>query len=154
MESLYERFIKKVIAPRFDEDFLYQCFPTVRFSLPANLAVGAFHNDSEFHHPLGEINYIVPLTNSDGTSSCWIESEEGKEDFQPMKMKVGELIIFNGNRLRHGSKVNNTGKTRVSMDFRVLPISKYNPDNDASSMTLGTKFREGEYWGIVIGKMP
>jgi hypothetical protein len=62
MEDLYELFIKEVVAPLFDEDFLYQKFPTVRFHLPENVAVGDFHTDAEFHHPAGEINFIIPLT--------------------------------------------------------------------------------------------
>src|ERR1700722_12469664 len=69
MEYLYEYFISGVVAPLFNEDFLYQRFPTVRFQILDNVAVGAFHTDSEFNHPEGEINYIIPLTDSDGTAS-------------------------------------------------------------------------------------
>src|SRR5882762_9899309 len=64
MESLYEKFIKEFVSKQFDEDFLYQAFPTVRFHIPGNVAVGRYHNDSEFGHPEGEINFIVPLTDS------------------------------------------------------------------------------------------
>ena len=146
MELMYALFIREVVAPLFDEDFLFQAFPTVRFHLPDHVAVGAFHNDGEFHHPDGEINYIIPLTNSDDTASVWVESEPGKKDFTPMKMRVGELIQFDGNHLTHGNKKNETGKTRVSMDFRVLPLSKYNPENEGESMTRKTKFTEGQYY--------
>ena len=146
MELLYEAFIKKFVSKLFDEDFLYQSFPTWRFHIVENLAVGDFHTDAEFHHPEGEINFIVPLTDSDDTACPWVESEPGKNDFEPIPMRTGELIRFNGNVLRHGNRVNKTGKTRVSIDFRVLPISKYNPDTAASSITQKTKFVEGQYY--------
>jgi hypothetical protein len=144
MQSLYDEFVR-IIMP-YSEDILYQQFPTVRFHLPQNVAVGAFHNDAEFGHPEGEINFIIPLTNSNDTAAVWVESEPGKKDFKPMNMNVGEFIMFDGNHLTHGNKQNLTWKTRVSMDFRILPISKYDEANNSESITLKTKFKEGEYY--------
>lgn len=146
LETMYQKFIEKVVYKYFDEDFLYQSFPTFRVMLPSNVAVGAFHNDGDFGHPDGEVNFIIPLTNSSGTASVWVESKPGKKDFAAMNMKVGNLITFNGNKLTHGNKVNDTGRSRVSMDFRVLPISKYNPENESESVTTHTKYREGAYY--------
>ena len=146
MELLYGVFIKNIVSEFFLDDFLYQKFPTVRFHIPGNVAVGDFHTDSEFHHPAGEINFIIPLTNSEGTASVWVESEPGKNDFKPIPLRVGELIQFNGNVLRHGNKSNQTNETRVSLDFRVLPASRYNESNAGESMTVKTKFVEGAYY--------
>lgn len=146
LEDMYLKFIKEVVSVRFDEDFLFQKFPTFRIMLPNNVAVGAFHNDAEFGHPEGEVNFIIPLTNSDETASVWVESKEGKKDFTSIKLRVGWLAQFNGNKLTHGNKVNLTGKTRVSMDFRILPLSKYNEDQAKESITRKTKFVEGQYY--------
>lgn len=146
LTALYERFIKEVVSFHFDEDFLYQSFPTFRIHLPGNVAVGAFHADGDFGHPDGEINLILPLTNSDDTASVWVESEPKKGDFEALKMRAGELIRFNGNKLTHGNKTNETGITRVSMDFRVLPLSKYKEDGDLQSKTTGKKYKEGDYY--------
>lgn len=146
LESLYEKFIREVISIHFDEDFLFQKFPTARFHLPQNVAVGDFHTDAEFGHPDGEINFIIPLTESKDTASVWVESEEGKKDFTSIVLQPGWLVRFNGNRLTHGNKVNATEKTRVSMDFRILPISKYKPEDASSSITTHTKFVEGQYF--------
>lgn len=146
MESLYEYFIKHVVAPRYNEDFLYQKFPTFRVHLSGNVAVGAFHTDAEFGHPAGEENYILPLTHSTGTASVWVESQAGMEDFEAIPLVPGNLIMFKGNTLRHGNKVNETAKTRVSMDFRILPISKYDPANSSESITKKAKFKEGDYY--------
>ncbi len=145
MQYVYDEFIANIIAPEFNEDFLYQKFPTFRVHLPENVAVGRFHYDAEFGHPEGEINYIIPLTDSDNTASVWIESEQFKLDFEPMKLRIGEYIRFNGNQLTHGNKINETSKTRVSMDFRILPISCYK-ETGAESLTTKTKFVEGQYY--------
>ena len=106
LEEMYMDFIGENISKYFTEDFLFQSFPTVRFHLPGNVAVGAFHKDADFNHPKGEVNLIIPLTNSDGTASVWVESEEGEGDFKPMKLRVGQLMNFRGNRLTHGNHVN------------------------------------------------
>lgn len=150
MSDLYDKFIYDVVAPLYSEDFLYQSQPTFRVHLKNNIAVGAFHTDSEFNHPDGEINYIIPLTNSKDTASVWVESSPGKNDFSPIILRVGELIEFNGNKLRHGNKVNLTNKVRVSMDFRILPASSYNEDVVAESITRHTKFKEGEYYKRLV----
>lgn len=148
LKVLYELFIADIISPLYDEDFLYQRFPTARFHLQNNVAVGAFHNDASFGHPAGEVNYIIPLTNSYDTASVWIESEPGKEDFQAAYMIIGNLIQFNGNELTHGNKINDTGNTRVSLDFRCLPISRYDENNNSESITRKTKFTDGQYYKI------
>lgn len=146
MQNLYDRFIEQVVAPWYLEDFLYQKFPTFRVHLPGNVAVGKFHKDADFGHPKGEINFILPLTYSDYTASVWVESQDGKGDFRPMNMNVGELIMFNGNILTHGNKVNKENETRVSMDFRILPISRYKEEEAKQSITTSTKFVEGKYY--------
>lgn len=146
LENLYLEFITYLQPILFNEEILYQKFPTFRVHLPGNVAVGAFHNDAEFHHPEGEINFIIPLTNSFENASVWVESEPNKKDFESIQMKLGHLIIFNGNKLTHGNKVNDTLGTRVSMDFRILPISKYKESDALESMTKKTKFVEGEYY--------
>jgi len=148
MEEMYESFVKGVCerSGEFGWDILYQKFPTFRVHIPDNVAVGAFHKDADFNHPKGEINFIIPCTISDGNASVWVESAPGVEDFEPIHLTVGGLIQFNGNELTHGNKVNDTGRTRVSMDFRVLPYSQYDETNEGTSMTKATKFKEGEYY--------
>jgi len=145
----YNRLIRDVIRPLYNEPILYQTFPTFRVHLPDNIAVGAFHTDSEFGHPAGEVNYVLPMTDSGNTASIWVESEPGKMDFEPMEMFTGEIIEFLGNKLTHGNKVNRTGQTRVSIDFRVLPLSKYSEVNIGESLTQKTKFKVGEYYKLL-----
>ncbi len=148
-QDAYNKLIEEVISPLYHESFLYQSFPTFRVHLPENVAVGAFHNDAAFNHPLGEMNYILPLTFSSETASVWCESEPGKQDFRPFDMFLNKIIKFNGNQLTHGSRINNTGLTRVSFDFRCLPLSLYSPEKViGTSVTMNTKFLIGKYYSL------
>ncbi len=108
-----------------EESFLYQKTPSFRIHLPDMMAVSEFHCDTDenYNHPIGEINFIMPLTDMWDTNAVWAESERMKGDYRPMNTNFGQLLKFNGNMCRHGNKTNKTSKTRMSFDFRVLPIS-------------------------------
>lgn len=145
-EQAYLALIKNIIAPDYPNGFVFQASPTFRLHIPRNVCVGAFHDDRAFGHPPKEINYIVPITRAFSTASVWIESEPGKGDYEYVDMRLGEIICFNGNELSHGSKVNLTKFSRLSFDFRVLPIEHYNPNYEGTSVTRKTKFVVGEYY--------
>ena len=53
--------------------------------------------------------------------------------------------MFNGNKCTHGNLPNRTGKTRISLDFRIMKKSDYKESNN-TSITTGTKFVLGEYY--------
>ena len=55
------------------------------------------------------------------------------------------MWYWSGATLRHGNKLNDTGKSRVSVDFRIIPVSKYQ-DEGKQSITNQTKMILGEYW--------
>lgn len=120
----YERFVREIIRPQYDEPILYQKKPTHRVLFWDTPGVSRFHRDRDYGHNIAEINYFVPQTKAFETNTVWIESEEGAKDFNPMEMEVGQFARFNGASLEHGAKVNTTGKSRVSFDFRIIPFSK------------------------------
>lgn len=120
----YERFIREVIRTQYEEPIYYQKKPTHRILYRDTPGVSRFHRDRDYGHSIGEINYFVPQTRAFATNTVWIESAEGKEDFSPMELDAGQFARFNGASLLHGAKVNDTNKTRVSFDFRVIPASK------------------------------
>tara|TARA_Y100000361_G_C11125218_1_gene325514 strand:- start:168 stop:791 length:624 start_codon:yes stop_codon:yes gene_type:complete len=142
----YKNFIKEVIYPIFNEEILYQAIPTIRFHLPGNLGVGAFHRDSEYSHSTHEKNIFLPVTKAFGNNTIWAESEYNKKDYSPMDTNYGEFYLWDGANLLHGNKLNDTNSTRVSFDFRILPRSKYNENNIKESITNNTKMVIGEYW--------
>ena len=123
--EMYQDLIQKVIAPLFDDEVIYQKIPTFRVHMKGNLAVGAFHKDSEYSHDIHEINIFLPLTDAYENNTIWVESEIDKADYMPMNAKYGEFVVWDGANLMHGNKINNTDISRVSIDFRVLPKKSY-----------------------------
>ena len=144
--KIYENFVKEIIQPAIEEEILFQAIPTFRVHMKGNLAVGAFHRDSDYSHNSNEINIFLPLTNAYGNNTIWVESEFGKEDFAPLNTNYGEIHIWDGANLKHGNKLNDTELTRVSFDFRVLKKSNYQIDNIKKSFGNETKMEIGGYW--------
>ena len=132
----FNNFIFNVIRPQYDEPIYYQEKPTHRILFKNSEGVSRFHRDSDYGHNEAEINYFIPQTLAFETNTLWIESEKGKEDYRAMNVSPGEMMRFKGVSLKHGAKKNETHKTRVSFDFRVIPFSKW-PENvtDTSKWT-------------------
>ena len=143
--SIYERFVKFIVLPIVGEPIYYQKIPTFRVHQPGNLAVAAYHKDSDYSHSVHEMNFFLPLTKAFGNNTIWAETEVGKGDYQPLEASYGETWYWNGATLMHGNKINDTGKSRVSVDFRIIPQSKY-ADEGKQSVTNKTKMVLGEYW--------
>ena len=145
---LYEDFINYKMTSIISEPFLFQTKPTLRIHFVGNWATPEFHTDAEegYNHPSGEINFFLPLVSCYDTNALWVESEPAKADFAPITAEYGDLVGWSGGTLSHGNKINETVDTRVSLDFRILPISKYDPNYSKTSATSGTKFTIGGYY--------
>lgn len=144
----YERFVRAVIAPLFagESEIVYQRVPTFRIHLPDNLAVGTFHRDTEFGHSVDEQNFWLPITSADGSNSIWIESRPNKGDYRPMRVRYGQVLHFDAARLMHGNRLNESGRTRLSLDFRVIPGSRYRPRADAVTVNTRMSLSVGGYF--------
>jgi len=143
--NIYKKFISEVVSNLFDEEILYQKIPTFRIHQPGNLAVAAYHRDRDYNHSTYEKNFFLPLTDAFGNNTIWAETVEGKGDYQPMEAKLGEFIMWDGPNLEHGNKTNDTRFSRISIDFRILPLSKY-VKTDLESTSIQTKMNLNEYW--------
>jgi hypothetical protein len=163
--NLYTNFIKSIIKPLFPDELniLVQKTPNIRFHLPNCSNIGkritdiyddiiGVHYDGEFGHPTEEINVIVPITDMFDTNSLYYESDPilntNVYDFNNLKLKQNELYLGNLNKCKHYNKINNTNQTRVSLDFRIIPYSKYIQSNNTSA-TDKIKFVIGEYYMII-----
>ena len=155
----YQRFIKQKICPIFNvKNIIYQAAPTFRIQLPNNIAVGGstnpqdekygWHKDSdpEYNHPLGEKNFIIPLTFARDTASLFLETFPGSNKFNSVDMNVGEFFRFNGSECIHGNKKNLTNHSRISLDFRVILDKDYNNSFVKESKLSSKKFIIGEYY--------
>jgi len=153
--SKYNSFVEEVVLPHLGlEEALVQVYPSFRVHLPDNVAVVVKHHDSDPNHlhPFGEINFIYALTDMYETNTVKVEKMPRSGQFQDLNLKQGECISFNGNLCDHYNEINKTGKTRMSFDFRILPLNYYNENNTSSSVTTNKKYVEGGYYKRFFAK--
>lgn len=142
--SLFDRFVVEVVLPHFkarllatddiESDsiqgikFYYQRPPTIRLQPGPARAEVKTHNDSEYGHQNGELNFWLPLTDRDLTGvDLWCESSNNKGDYHPLPVNYGEVVSFHGSSCRHYVNANHSNKTRMSLDFRVGVEGFYDP---------------------------
>jgi hypothetical protein len=140
---LYRKFVRSLQSV-IGEELVFQKKPTFRIHLPGNLSVGSYHRDRDYSHSTEEINVWIPVTNTRGTATIWIESEYEKNDFQPKELKIGEFLVFDS-ALKHGNEINREEYTRVSFDFRVIPKSLY-AGSERITANRGHKLNIGGYY--------
>lgn len=146
VRPLYDKFVREYIKPMFGgSEIVYQSIPTFRVQLVGNVGVGAFHKDRDYNHGTSEVNFWLPFVDVWGNNSVWVESEEDKADYHPVKMSYGQVLRFDGANLMHGNRLNDTFQTRVSFDFRVVPIEKFKPSSKGS-INMNSKFDIGSYF--------
>ena len=154
----YYKFVVNEIGKLYpDETFLIvQKDPQFRVSVPNNTALGrkdddlsdliGVHCDRDYNHPKQEVNYIIALTDMYDSNSVYIETGILSNTFEPIKLDSNRVLQFWGNKLRHGNKVNVTGYTRVSVDFRIIPYSIYDSSYELKSVHGNRRFVEGDYF--------
>lgn len=145
--NLYKQFLVE-ICPLFNrdtEEFIFQRIPTFRVQLPNNFAVGEFHRDRDYQHFPFETNVFLPLTPAFDTNTIWLETEEGAEDYSPLNCNYGTIVVFDGANLKHGNYPNNTGLTRMSVDFRLIPKELYY-DRQETTVASHTKLDKEHYY--------
>ena len=148
MQNMYDKLIINVILPYLGlKEALVQKFPSFRIQLPNNKAVAKIHTDNNLGHPFGEINFTYSFTDMYDTNTIYIEKMPRSKMFVPINMKANNNICFNGNLCMHYNEINDTGKSRISMDYRILPI-EYFPKEDFFSHTTKKKFIDGGYYKL------
>ena len=127
-KKLYCQFIQHIYTEFFPNEkyILYQSFPSIRIQYPQSVAIPP-HKDSDSlsNHPIGEKNFLIPITEMKNTNSVYIESEPDKKDFQSIHLEPGDVFYFNGNLCTHYNEKNNENKLRISLDFRIMLLEDY-----------------------------
>jgi len=171
--SLYQRFVKEQVLPLFDKketEFAVQAMPTFRTQIPDATALGnntqffvqknetknnipeeaiGWHCDSQYNHAEGEINFIVAITEMKDSNSVWFETKPNNAHYIPVTQGFGTFMSFYGNKCHHYNKVNQEKTTRISFDFRIIPMSVYNDDETKRSLTQNLPFRLGHYFTLM-----
>ena len=125
-------------------EWAIQRFPTIRIQFPNNLSVFEFHRDSNYSHPIAEINCFYAINNCYQSSALQVERNLGFEDYVPLNLNPGQYALLNTSIYKHGDILNETKKTRISMDFRFIPISKLSEGR--ISLTKGIEFNTNSYF--------
>jgi hypothetical protein len=163
--DFYLDFICKYIKPLFPEEeyLIYQSTPNLRISFPGSTAIGkrdidptpdiiGIHRDAEFNHSCEEINFIIPLTDMYDTNSIYYEqsinSNIHPENFLNLNITPNNFFMCYFNKLLHYNRINTTGKTRMSLDFRIIPYSKY-IEKPMNSISHNKKMTIGEYYKLI-----
>lgn len=134
--ALYEYFVRDVVQPLVDDDILFQAYPTPRIVFADQQGEARFHRDRDYGHDQREVNLQVALTPSFATNAMWIESEPGRADYRPAELVPGQMLVFDGANLTHGAVPNETGRSRVSFDFRVIPRRYASPSHRPDPTTV------------------
>ena len=149
IEPIYKDFVTNFVSQIIDFPFAYQVIPTFRIGLPGNRFVGEYHTDAKYNHPDFELNFNIGLSNY--LEPCCLMSEKisNSREFYPIECSNGEIFSFNHIDCVHGSDINTTDQTMVSMDFRVAMMPFYK-EIDAKSVNMNSSFKIGDYFSKEI----
>jgi hypothetical protein len=153
-KNLYYKFIKEVLKPIYfpEEEYLVvQTTPNIRLQLPNTTTLGimdtdpnkdiiGLHNDSQFNHDKNEYNFVLAITKMFGTNTIYFEpypnSNLDFDKYSNVELNENQFGNYYFNKCLHYNKINKTGKTRISFDFRIIPLSKYSKSNNLSKSKL------------------
>jgi hypothetical protein len=162
--DIFYKFITDYVKPLYAVNgrIVVQKTPNIRISFPNTTAIGkhasenesdnviGLHKDSDFGHHPSEVNFIIPLTDMFDTNSIYYEPYIGSglstNEFLNLKLSSNEFFICKFNQLLHFNKINDTGVTRMSLDFRIIPYDKYVENEEYFK---NTKFELGRYYIVL-----
>lgn len=116
--KIYHKWIADIIAPHYDNKISYSKHPKMRVHLAKTGTVSDFHRDADVTGRLDQINCYLPFTNVFESSTIYCETDYNSDQYEPINLKYGEALLWDGGLLKHGTRFNNTDNTRVSCDFR------------------------------------
>ncbi len=149
IEPIFKNFITNFVSQIIDFPFAYQVIPTFRIGLPGNRFVGEYHTDAKYNHPDFELNFNIGLSNCFKPCCLMSEKVSNTREFYPLECSYGEMFCFNHIDCLHGSDINTTDQTMVSIDFRVAMIPFYE-EIDAKSVNMNSSFQIGDYFSKEI----
>jgi hypothetical protein len=116
--QVYHRWITGVVSLHYGGHISYSAHPKMRVHLAGTGSVSNFHRDADVTGREHQINCYLPFTDVFETNTLWCETDYGLKDYQPVNLRYGQAILWDGGYLTHGTVNNQTAFTRVSCDFR------------------------------------
>jgi hypothetical protein len=121
--KLYHAWIAHVVAPRYGKKVSYSAHPKMRVHLAGTGSVSDFHTDVAVTGRADQINCYLPFTDVYDTCTIWSEHRHGQRDYEPLNLRYGQALLWDGGQLEHGTYPNQTDSTRISCDFRFHPLN-------------------------------
>lgn len=119
---VYHAWIANEVARRYGKRISYSAHPKMRVHLAGTGSVSEFHRDVPITGRADQINCYLPFTDVRGGCTIWSESRYGAGDYEPIDLRYGQALLWDGGELEHGTYPNLTDTTRVSCDFRFHPV--------------------------------
>ncbi|WP_052830355.1 hypothetical protein [Gynuella sunshinyii] len=116
--KLYHDFMLRVLVRWVGASLSYSETPKMRVHLPQTPSVSSSHHDIIVTKRIDQVNFWLPFNTVDDTATLWLESDYGACDYHPVRVEYGQVLIFDGGYLGHGTKFNTTETTRTSLDMR------------------------------------
>ena len=116
--KLYHDFMLRVLAPWVGASLSYSQSPKMRVHFPQTPSVSSFHHDIIVTKRIDQVNFWLPFNSVDDSATLWLESSYGSCDYRPIRVDYGQILIFDGGYIGHGTVFNATDTTRTSMDMR------------------------------------
>ena len=109
------------------------------------------HCDRDYGHPDGEVNFVLALSAMRGNNTIVYEAHPpGSGKFtERVTQQFGSVFCNWFNQIRHANTISTPDDdTRVSIDFRCIPASQWDPASLRSGATLTAKMKydEGSYF--------
>ena len=120
--TVYHAWIANLVAPSYGKVISYSAHPKMRVHLAGTGGVSEFHTDVAITGRSGQINCYLPFTDVYDTCTIWSESRYGTGEYEPLNLRYGQALLWDGGELVHGTYPNQTDSTRVSCDFRFEPV--------------------------------
>jgi hypothetical protein len=119
IRQTFGEFVREYAVPRVSFVPWTEVYPNFRVHEQGRETTSPMHRDREYLTERGSAKIWLPFTRVAGGGTLWSESEEGLGDVRPYEMEYGQALFFDSLNLLHGCRFNDSGDTRVSIDFIV-----------------------------------
>jgi ectoine hydroxylase-related dioxygenase (phytanoyl-CoA dioxygenase family) len=117
----YRELMYFIVAPLFAMTLSYSRRPPFRVHLAGSPSASSWHTDKQVTGRDDQINIWLPFADTCAANTLWVETDYGRGDYTPVVVEYGQMLLFDGGLLSHGTVKNTSGQTRVSMDLRFAP---------------------------------
>jgi hypothetical protein len=78
-----------------EQIMIFQSYPSIRIQFFNNIVVPPHYDSDDLgKHPIGEKNFILPITKMFGTNTIFIESHPNSKDFKGIQLEYGDLFFL------------------------------------------------------------